>query len=60
MASFERESSRKRGQEDSSSRSRKGIVGDWKNVFTEEDKSGFKEIAGDLLIKLGYEKTNDW
>jgi LPS sulfotransferase NodH len=60
MAGFERGSSRKRGQEDSSSRSRKGIVGDWENVFTEDDKSGFKEIAGDLLIKLGYEKSHDW
>jgi LPS sulfotransferase NodH len=60
MVSFERGSSRKRGQEDSSSRSRKGIVGDWENVFTEEDKSGFKAVAGDWLIKLGYEKSNDW
>jgi hypothetical protein len=59
-ASFERGSSRKRGQEDSSSRSRKGIAGDWKNVFTEEDKRGFKEVAGDLLIELGYENSHGW
>jgi hypothetical protein len=60
MASFERGSGRTRGQEDSSSRSRKGIVGDWENVFTERDRELFKEVAGDLLIKLGYEKSNDW
>jgi len=60
MVSFERGSDRTRGQEDSSSRSRKGIVRDWENVFTEEDRNDFKEIAGDLLIKLGYEKSKDW
>ena len=33
---------------------RKGIVGDWKNHFTEKDKKLFNKIAGDLMIKLGY------
>jgi hypothetical protein len=60
MAGFERKSNRERGQEDSSSRLRKGVVGDWKNVFTEEDQRIFKEIAGDLLIQLGYEEDNNW
>ncbi len=60
IASFERGSSRKRGQEDSASRSRKGVVGDWANVFTEEDKRIYKEIAGDSLIKLGYERDHGW
>lgn len=60
IASFERGSSRKRGQEDSASRSRKGVIGDWANVFTEEDKRAYKEIAGDSLIKLGYERDHDW
>jgi hypothetical protein len=59
--SFEKLSKgRKRGEEDSSSFLRKGIVGDWKNVFTERDKEIFKEAAGDLLIMLGYESDNDW
>ena len=59
-ASFEKLSGgRGRGQEDASF-FRKGIAGDWKNVFTEEDKQVFKEIAGDLLIDLGYEKDKDW
>jgi hypothetical protein len=60
LTSFERMSKRKRGQEDSSSFFRKGVAGDWKNVFTERDKEIFKEVAGDLLIKLGYEKDGDW
>ena len=48
--SFERRSGgRKRGQEDSTSTRRKGMAGDWKNVFTECDKAVFKEAAGELL-----------
>jgi hypothetical protein len=59
-AGFERSTNRERGQEDSSSRSRKGVAGDWKETFTEEDKRVFKEAAGDLLIELGYEEDNNW
>jgi hypothetical protein len=59
-ARFERKTSRKPGQEDPSSRFRKGVAGDWKSVFTEEDKRIFKEIAGNLLIELGYEKDDNW
>ena len=51
---------RKRGQEDPTSFFRKGVAGDWKSVFTEKDKRIFKEEAGNLLVKLGYEKDNDW
>lgn len=51
---------RQRGEEDPSAALRKGIAGDWKNVFTEEDRQIFKEEAGNLLVKLGYEKDNDW
>lgn len=59
-SSFESRSNRERGQEDSSSRYRKGVVGDWKNTFTEEDKRVYKESAGRLLLELGYEKDRDW
>lgn len=60
-ASFARRTKgRERGQEDSRAFMRKGIAGDWKNVFTEEDKRVFKEAAGGLLIRLGYEKDYDW
>ena len=39
---------------------RSGKTGEWKQHFTEEHKKIFKDIAGDLLIKLGYEKNNAW
>jgi hypothetical protein len=39
---------------------RSGKTGGWKEHFTEEHKKLFKDVAGDLLIQLGYEKTNDW
>lgn len=32
----------------------KGNVGEWKNVFSKQDLKLFKEIAGDILLKLGY------
>lgn len=39
---------------------RKGVPGNWKEHFTEANKSLFKGKTGDLLITLGYEKNNDW
>lgn len=39
---------------------RSGKTGGWRKHFTEEHKNLFKDIAGDLLVKLGYEKNNDW
>jgi len=39
---------------------RSGKTGEWKTYFTEEHKKIFKDVAGDLLVKLGYEKDNDW
>ena len=51
--SFEAKSGRKPGQEDQNSFVRKGISGDWRNKFTPEHKARFKEIAGDLLIRVG-------
>jgi len=39
---------------------RSGKTGEWKKYFTDEHKNIFKESAGDLLIRLGYEKDNDW
>jgi hypothetical protein len=61
QASFEKLSrGRERGEEDPSSFYRKGVAGDWRNYFTEEDKRVFKEEAGELLIRLGYEEDFDW
>jgi hypothetical protein len=60
-ASFEQLSGgRTQGEEASTSFYRKGIAGDWKNHFSEEDKRVFKEEAGELLIRLGYEDDLDW
>lgn len=39
---------------------RSGKTGNWKEYFTDEHKKLFKDVAGDLLVKLGYEKSNDW
>ena len=39
---------------------RSGKTGEWKKHFTDEHKKIFKEVAGDLLVKLGYEKDNSW
>lgn len=39
---------------------RSGKTGGWRQYFTEEHKRLFKEVAGNLLVRLGYEKTNDW
>jgi hypothetical protein len=39
---------------------RSGKTGGWREHFTEEHKSLFKDLTGDLLLKLEYEKDNDW
>ena len=39
---------------------RSGKTGEWKKYFTNEHKKIFKGVASDLLIRLGYEKNNDW
>ena len=39
---------------------RSGKTGEWKKHFTDKHKKIFKDVAGDLLVKLGYEKNNDW
>jgi hypothetical protein len=39
---------------------RRGVAGSWRGKFSEENKSLFKEVAGDLLIELGYEDGRDW
>jgi len=39
---------------------RSGKTGEWKKYFTEDHQKIFKNVAGDLLIRLGYEKNNDW
>ena len=39
---------------------RSGKSGGWKAYFNTDHKKLFKDVAGDLLVRLGYEKDNDW
>jgi hypothetical protein len=39
---------------------RSGKTGEWRQHFTDEHKQLFKEAAGDLLIRLGFEKDSNW
>jgi len=39
---------------------RSGKTGEWRKHFTEENKKICKDVAGDLLIRLGYETDLDW
>jgi hypothetical protein len=39
---------------------RSGKSGGWLQHFTPEHKNLFKEVSGDLLIQLGYEKNQNW
>ena len=39
---------------------RKGQPGNWREHFTNANKELFKEKAGDLLIRLGYEEDGEW
>ena len=39
---------------------RSGKTGGWKQYFTDEHKKLFTDVAGDLLVRLGYEKGDTW
>ena len=39
---------------------RKGVSGDWRNYFSEENVASFKLVAGEALLSLGYELSSDW
>lgn len=58
--SFYNQSNRKPGEEDVTSFIRKGIVGDWKNVFSRQACEVFDHYAGAELQQLGYEQNSDW
>jgi len=38
----------------------KGQAGNWQRLFTATDKSLFKEVAGEMLVKWKYEKDLNW
>lgn len=59
--SYERVSGGRRpGEELVSAHYRKGIHGDWKNHFTPRVVEQFKKLHNDLLIKTGYETSDEW
>jgi hypothetical protein len=58
--SFEAKSGRKPGEENKQAHYRKGVHGDWKNHFDEHVTQYFKEITGDLVVRLHYEQDMNW
>ena len=58
--SFERQTGRNRGSEVQSDFVRKGTSGQWREVFTREAGEVFSQLAGDMLIRTGYEDNHDW
>jgi len=38
----------------------KGQAGNWQRLFTDHERSIFKEVAGEMLIRWKYEKGNQW
>lgn len=50
-----------RGTDPSRSKTyRSGSSGEWKLLFSKEHVRKFKDCAGDLLVRLGYERDLDW
>ena len=60
MSSNPDEEWQSRRNEDIASFLPKGQAGNWQRLFTLSDKSLFKEVAGETLIKWGYEKDLNW
>jgi hypothetical protein len=58
--SFERLTGRRTGEEDVRRHFRKGVPGDWKNHFTPAHVARFKALYNPLLLKTGYETSDDW
>lgn len=58
--SMPRLTGRSPGEEDNSAFLRKGVRGEWTNVFNDESRRIFSERAGAMLVRLGYESDADW
>jgi hypothetical protein len=39
---------------------RRGQPGNWREHFSEQNKQHFRDVTGDLLVTLGYEKDDHW
>ncbi len=51
---------REPGQEDIRSHYRMGKEGDWRRYFTSFNKNYFKKHYNWILLKIGYEQSDDW
>jgi hypothetical protein len=58
--SFKNTTNRKIGEVKLKSHLRSGRPGEWKELFGEEHKREFKNLLGDVVVKLGYEVNNTW
>lgn len=58
--SFKNKAKREVGQVKNNKHIRSGRPGQWRDIFTEKHKDCFKDLHGDILIKIGYESNNDW
>ncbi len=59
-SSFKFVSGRQEGAEDAGSFYRKGVAGDWQNHLSDDELRVFSELAGEALVRLGYETSPDW
>lgn len=51
---FEKLAKRTKGDEDADSFFRKGVAGDWREIFTDRDREIYESVAGEALKSLGY------
>lgn len=58
--SFQKQSGRSAGEENTQSYLRKGVAGDWKSKFSIEARQVFDHYMGNALIALEYEDNHDW
>lgn len=58
--SFQAQSGRKPGSENTKSYLRSGVAGGWKDKFSPEARELYSHYAGKQLIKLGYESDDSW
>jgi len=57
---FEVVTGRARGSEQADAFVRKGISGDWRNVFNREAAEIYAAYAGETLVRCGYEPDQEW
>ncbi|MGD8817096.1 MAG: sulfotransferase domain-containing protein [Acidobacteriota bacterium] len=58
--SMVRQTGRSPGEDDIKQHIRKGVAGDWTNYFSRETAELFDDLAGDTLVRLGYEEDRGW